>query len=292
MTQHTLTNSQSDAIKSVIRENLQVIHDFCEQHKLTYYLSDGTLLGAIRHKGMIPWDDDADICMPREDYNRLLSLAEALPKPYKLDHFNLNDKYIYPFIKLINTNTEIIEYYGDKNYKSGVWVDIFPLDGTYKNIYLRKTHYYLTKKCKLLFELRLRGYQAPTNKESALKYIFKKSVKPLVFLLLNFFTKKFIFKVMDKLASHVEYKKSSMVGNLYTFIGIRASHKKEWFYERFLTEFDGYNFYVPKGYDRYLTNLYGDYMKPPAEKDQQTHNIEIITFDKSSKTPLNIDDKL
>src|SRR5690554_3302921 len=128
------TCGSQEELKQVIRENLQAIHEFCEEYGLTYYLSDGTLLGAIRHKGMIPWDDDADICMPREDYNKLLELSSKLPEPYKIGHYSLDSNYIYPFIKFMNSSTEVVEYFGKNTYKAGVWVDIFPLDGTYKNI--------------------------------------------------------------------------------------------------------------------------------------------------------------
>ena len=255
------TCGSQEELKQVIRDNLQAFHNFCEKNNLTYYLSDGTLLGAIRHQGMIPWDDDADVCMPRKDYNRLLELSGELPKPYKLGHFTLDPYYIYPFIKFMDSNTEIIEYFGEGSYKAGVWVDIFPLDGTYKSIRVRKLHYALVR-----------------NKTSTIRYWLKKIIKPILYSIIRAIPKSFIFNQMDFIAKHVSYDRTNVVGNLYTMIGIKASHKKEWFEEKQLVDFDGYKFFSPKGYDGYLTNLYGDYMTPPPPKERQTHNIEIVSL--------------
>lgn len=271
-----LTEEESEALKGVIRENLQAIHEFCEEYGLTYYLSDGTLLGAIRHKGMIPWDDDADICMPRHDYERLLSLKDKLPEPYRLGHFSLDESYIYPFIKFMNSKTQIIEYFGDVSYKAGVWVDIFPLDGTYKNQTLRKIHYSIVYKLRLLFQLRVRSYSSPKDKRSIIKYWFRKLVKPLIFYSIRLIPKRLMFNIMEFSARHVCYSKADFVGNLYTIIGIKASHKKKWFEDKHLRDFDGYRFYAPDGYDKYLSNLYGDYMTPPPPKERQVHNIKIL----------------
>lgn len=278
MSEHKLTDAQSSQIKEIIRENLRALHDFCEEHNLTYYLSDGTLLGAIRHKGMIPWDDDADVCMPRKDYDRLLTLVNELPDPYILGHFSLDKNYIYPFIKFMNKNTEIIEMFGSIEYRAGVWVDIFPLDKTYKNIYLRKLHFKLTNIVRVLFELKIREYQNPDKKENKAKYKVKKVIKRMIYLTLKPLSNNLLFKIMDKLASHLQNKKSNIVGNLYTFIGINASHDKVFFKSRFLTEFDGHKLYAPIGYDKYLSNLYGDYMTPPPSSERQTHNIKIVTL--------------
>ena len=274
-----ISNNDNKTLKNVIRNNLQVFHNFCEKHNLTYYLSDGTLLGAIRHKGMIPWDDDADVCMPRKDYNKLLSLAQKIDLPYKLEHFKLNKDYIYPIFKFTDTRINIKAYYGDSYYQTGVWIDIFPLDGTYENLKLRKLHYNITKGLRFLFQLRTRNYSVPTDKTNKFKHFVKKNIKPIIFFIIKIIPKSFFFTLMDKCASHKNFDKTKIVGNLYTFISIKASHQKEWFAARELSEFDGYKFYIPFGYDGYLTNLYGDYMTPPTESERKKHNIEIVAID-------------
>jgi len=75
------------------------------------------------NKGIIPWDDDADVCMPRADYNRLIELSLHVPKPYSVQHFLTCKDFVYPFIKFIDTDTEVIEHFEGSSYKSGVWID-------------------------------------------------------------------------------------------------------------------------------------------------------------------------
>lgn len=279
MVKKILTEEESKQIKNVIRKNLQIFHNFCEEHNLTYYLSDGTLLGAIRHKGMIPWDDDADICMPRKDYERLLTLVSEIPKKYKLGHFAFDKNYIYPFIKFIDNDTEIIEYFGrDGYYKSGVWVDVFPLDGTFENLTLRKIHYSVVNILKHFFLLSSRKYQPAEYNKSLFNYIFKSIVKPLMYGLTKIVPKTVFFELMDNCAKLVDFEKTEIVGNLYTMIGVKASHKKVWFDNKKLYDFDGYKFYGPVDYNNYLTNLYGDYMTPPPLKDRLEHNIEVVNL--------------
>ena len=108
---------------------LKWFHGFCVENNLRYYADGGTMLGAVRHKGFIPWDDDVDVCMPREDYNKLISLSASLPKPYVLETPQSEAKdFLYAFSKIYNTDTTLIEK-GKKNIKRGIYLDVFPLDG-------------------------------------------------------------------------------------------------------------------------------------------------------------------
>ncbi|MDT4810252.1 LicD family protein [compost metagenome] len=279
MINHPLTDSDSQALKVIIRKNLQALHDFCEENNLVYYLSDGTLLGAIRHGGMIPWDDDADVCMPREDYNKLIALSDKLPKPYSLRHFTITPGYIYPIAKLVDTTTEIQEFYGADSYSDGAWVDIFPLDGTYSNKLTRRFHYAATKILRYFFEIKarkIRKIQKPTDTRAitTIKYI----AKSLILYFSKLLSNNTPAALMDKVARHKKYNSSKIAGNLYTGIGIRASHSKEIFASREKHSFDNFALYIPIGYDQYLTNLYGDYMTPPPPNSRSAHNIRVINL--------------
>lgn len=266
-------------LQKCIIDSLSVFHEFCEQHSLNYYLTGGTLLGAVRHKGIIPWDDDIDVCMPRNDYKKLIKISNKLPEGFSAGYYNVDNGYVYPFAKFYNDKILIKEYFGDKSYTNGVWVDIFPLDATFSNLTLRKLHFYIIKKLRFLFQLKVRGYQAPTDKSNILKYAIKKAVKPLVFGVLQLIPLKFIFNLMEGIASIKNYDKTEYLARLYSRYGIKATFHKRVYADKVLLDFNGYKFYGPIGYDEYLTNLYGDYMTPPPPKERQTHNIEIVNLE-------------
>ena len=108
---------------------LQTIDSVCKEHDLRYYLWAGTMLGAVRHKGFIPWDDDLDIAMPRKDYEILMQHAkEWIPQPYEAKCAEIDPTYSGAFAKVIDSSTTLIEreHY---NYLAGIYSDIFPLDG-------------------------------------------------------------------------------------------------------------------------------------------------------------------
>ncbi|MEG2626285.1 MAG: LicD family protein, partial [Christensenella sp.] len=118
-----------DEMKQIELELMSELDRVCRENNLSYVLAYGSCLGAVRHKGFIPWDDDMDVAMPRADYERLIDSFDQLKsKPhYELVSYR-NNKAIYPFVKLIDTTTHVLENFADKRFSTGVWVDIFPLD--------------------------------------------------------------------------------------------------------------------------------------------------------------------
>lgn len=121
----------SKEIQTLELDILKKFKNYAKQHNISFFLCGGTLLGAIRHKGFIPWDDDIDICVPRDSYDKLIELAK---ENRFIDGTNykfclpLDENYIYPYIKIINTNTIVYEKDIKKEYCLGVWIDVFPLD--------------------------------------------------------------------------------------------------------------------------------------------------------------------
>ena len=135
------------SINKIHEEDLKIFKEFikiCDREKLTYYVIGGTFLGAIRHKGFIPWDDDMDIAMPRNDFNKFIEIANnLLPQNLELVSykFNTNNRYYLP--KIINKEIEIVEKRNEKNGKKiNLFIDIFPIDGTPNNYFLRKIYYF------------------------------------------------------------------------------------------------------------------------------------------------------
>ena len=117
-----------DEIKKTELDILLELQKVCDAHGLRLYLAGGSLLGAIRHKGFIPWDDDIDVCMPRPDYMKLIHLEDEFSKHLKLVCYE-NGTDSYPFMKLIDTRTKVKEKYMQEDASSSLWVDILPVDG-------------------------------------------------------------------------------------------------------------------------------------------------------------------
>lgn len=264
-------------LQEVIINTLSVFHDFCQEHNLTYHLGGGTLLGAVRHKGIIPWDDDIDVDMPRHDYERLLQLADQFPQPFQVKHFKTDEDYVYPFIKIYNPKLQVTEFFGQKSYTSGAWIDVFPMDGVFENKLIRKLHFEFVKILRIVFTSKLVGYVTPQNKKSKTYYL-NSLIKPLISLASCFFSKRLIFKLMDKAAALKSYKNSNYIGAFYSPYGVKASFPKTVYDKTLLGDFNGYLFNIPSGYDLFLKSQYGDYMTPPPPKERRMHNIEVMSL--------------
>ncbi|MBQ8445584.1 MAG: LicD family protein, partial [Opitutales bacterium] len=123
-----------EELKQIQLGILDKVHEFCEKNGITYFLSSGTLIGAVRHKGYIPWDDDLDLYMPRADYDKFIKLFSAnSPENTKLLSLETDKKYQYPFAKVIDDRTEMVETAVGESFKIGVYIDVFPVDSVPDN---------------------------------------------------------------------------------------------------------------------------------------------------------------
>lgn len=256
--------------KKITLDILIEVAKFCDAHNLRYYLAYGTLLGAIRHRGFIPWDDDIDIQMPREDYEKFIALFSAS------EHSDL--KVVTPnsleskhtFLKIVNKHTIKIEKainYNDLT-PLGVDIDVFPLDGQ-PNGKMRFNIYYKRKQKLYLYYLMLILDKNDMDKK-----------KIPLFLLGHFYVKNIlrldkqkIMQKIDKINRNYSIDKSDFIGctsSLYNSINNR--HKKELYSDRVWVDFEGYKFYAPIGYDAVLIQMYGDYMQLPPKEQQVTHH--------------------
>lgn len=258
-------------IQNVSLQILKTVADICELQGYRYSLVYGTLIGAVRHHGFIPWDDDIDIMMPRPDYEELLKYLGAHISDFPhLKVFNCETCEDYPYmITRISDERYHIVVDNEKPYGMGVFIDIYPYDGLGK-----------TKREALKFGLkgdRLSSlcFQATRTHFTigTTKSIFRKIIKLPVFLYAKMRGKNHYQKKLSKLAGFKNYEESEFVGcAVWLSGGERDIFPKEWFDETIKLKYEEYEFNVPKEYDKVLKHIYGDYMQLPPEKDRIGHH--------------------
>lgn len=264
-------------IKDVQKIELEILNEFkqiCEKENLRYFLFAGTLLGAVRHQGFIPWDDDVDVVMPRKDYDRFLEIAQSkLPDFLFLQTFNTDDKYINNFAKLRNINTTMIENSVKKlEMNHGIYMDIFPLDGIPDNKIIRKIYYFHLRS---LIRMQSYFYEEDSNYR----------IKPELML------KRFVVKKcnehniklkIDELMRKNDYDKCKCVASLMSNYREKAFFDKKIFKGVCMLPFEGISFACPSGYVELMTQLYGDYLElPPEDKRGMRHNHYIVDTENS-----------
>ena len=238
----------------------------CKRENIRVSLDAGTLIGAVRHKGYIPWDDDIDITMPREDYNKLINILSCSEHSrYKLFCSKTNDEYYYPFAKLVDVGTILFEESVHQISGLGVNIDIFPQDDLPND----------EKKCrkfqKRVHSMRCRVMYAVNKPVSILSLLEhpRDNFKRILYTWLGW------KKELPKLENYVQKYNSpnaEYCEQLVSTSNIYRKGKKSFFDEYTELEFEGKMYPVIKEYDKYLRNAYGDYMQLPPPEKRVTHH--------------------
>lgn len=239
---------------------LETIDRVCREHGLTYYLTDGSLLGAVRHQGFIPWDDDMDIALLRDDYDKLMQHAdEWIPKPFFIVNHENTPQYPKYFAKLEDTSTTIVENF-HLGYAGGIYMDIFPLDEVPDNKFLRTIHFY---KFNLLRRLQYLVYRNP----------YKHGHGPsswLPLLAQKLFSRKWVHNKVQRVIT--EYRGKAGCNTLMSHDnGLRVTPKSVFAESKRLT-FEGFSANAPADSHGFLSAIYGDdYMQLPPVEARRSH---------------------
>lgn len=255
-------------IQLVSLDILRDIDVFCKENQITYFISYGTLLGAVRHKGFIPWDDDIDLMMPRPDYEKFINSFKSPSCTNELYSYEKNGCLI-AFSRVCDVTRTLVKYNGTSwsNVETGIYIDIFPLDGTTEADYQKDKK----KATKLVYQSYLqRGIQErPKHFSQWLKYLVK-------YLLLKCGESSPIERLIELCTKHT-YSDSKYVGQFSCPDAHETILEKKWFEQTILLDFEGEQFPAPVGYLELLQNQFGDFMQlPPVE--QRIPHISMAKF--------------
>lgn len=279
-----MTEEQNNRYKEVLLQTMKAFIAFCKEHKITYYACGGTAIGAVRHGGMIPWDDDIDVYMDRENYNRFVNLWKSPQEKYSnYEVINLGDDgYYLPLTKFADKNTTVWET-PEFPFIVGVYIDIFPLDftsGSFEEIAQRADIYRRTIQLYILgqehynwslFKARLKQHGLLKGMLVVLYHIaycrpfrniiWKRAVKQLKNLLK--------YEGDQGICFGIEYTREHEI------------FPKEWFGNPVELPFEDFSISMPQEYDAYLSRQYGDYMQfPPESQRYSIHGRYFVDLDK------------
>lgn len=263
-----------DKILFIVKEFISI----CEENNLTYYALGGTLLGAVRHKGFIPWDDDIDIGMPREDYEKFKKVApDLLPSNYKF----LNEDtpgYKKAFSVIRDDSTKIIMNYSKEELVESLWIDVFPLDGMSSNKLKKKIHsfrYLYTRMMVQLSQFNSLVNQKKENRPLTEKVIigFANAVNIEKIISFSWAQKKYL-QTIKKYSFN-----EAFAGNYTGAYKLREIVPSDYFGQPVLLQFEDLKLSCPNKFREYLTAIYGaDYMQLPPEEKRVLHHYKIISL--------------
>lgn len=252
--------------KRILLDAMVYVDKFCRENGIQYFLIGGTLLGAIRHKGFIPWDDDIDIALLREDYQKLLASFNQNDSGgrYRIVDREKDRKFYLPYAKIIDTTTTLREnVHGIM--EIGINIDVFPID--YISDSVKREYGKIVKKSWLetIIDIRSTKISSDLPLWKKVSFILIRGLCPIPFWYGAVIKER-------RMQKYVSDEPTDWVANLYGAWGEKEITATENIVERTTADFEGCSFSIPTGYDAWLTGVYGDYMTPPPEEKRKSHH--------------------
>lgn len=243
--------------------------DFCDRNNLKYYLCGGTLLGAIRHKGFIPWDDDIDVCMLRDDYDKFIELTKEnkIKENISISCVEFNNS-VYPFIKVLDDTTTINCISNTEDNK--IWIDVFPIDNvpSTKNLIFKKARFYRNA-----IYIKITNHYSSGSK-------FKYNIRKILKFFLFFIPTTYFSKKSNNNSKSYKGESDYVAGVAWGYGPSERMHKSVFEGTKYAT-FEGHEFKIIPQYDVYLSALYGDYLQLPPENKRYYHGFIAYKIDEN-----------
>lgn len=257
-----------DERHSILLGILVEFNSLCEQLGVQYMLAYGTLLGAVRHKGFIPWDDDVDIMMTREEYEKFIDRYHFEEDArYKFISKEIDSEYFSPLAKFYDDNTFLIQKYGQRENKNyGIYLDVFIIDSMPDNPREAERFVKKAENIRFLWAMSVKDFSAGSRN------LFTKVARmPLIFFC-RIVGQKFFMKKYDSLAQKYRDKGTNHCGVVIYGEGFKKEYFPNGLYDDIdNVEFEGYYFPAPRDFHSYLYQMYGDYMMIPKDCDRKVH---------------------
>lgn len=264
-------NKRLSEVQAMILDIFDPVYRFLKERNLTHYMLGGTLLGAIRHKGFIPWDDDMDLGLPRKDYDYFLAhIQEALPEHLRLETYENTPGHHYYFSRIVDTRHAMRRLGSLEERSENVWIDIFPLDGMPNNPLTRRIHMARLLVTRALYHIscfekvNLKRPNRPLSERIVIRF-----VEITGFGRRSDTGKK--LNQLDRLLRKYPLEESNYICNFMGQYKFREMFPKRWYGKGTLYPFEQYMLMGPDDYDAVLSQMYGDYMTVPKDADKNAH---------------------
>lgn len=272
-------NSELRKLQLVELSIMKLFAEICDKHHLRYYLVGGTMLGAVRHKGFIPWDDDMDVGMPRPDYEKFLTIVrDELPEGYSFLNYKQDKDYKRYFSRLVDTNVKVYNASNTNTIVESAWLDIFPFDGMPSNKLGQKIHFWHMTAIRFFYHASCFDELVNLNRpgrawylQAAIKFISVTKIGS------HMDTKKLMRKIEKGLMKY-PYDESEYMISFFGAYMLKEIVDKKMLGDGVKYPFENLMLNGPVMYDEFLTHFYGDYMTPPSDGNKDKHNIEKIEY--------------